>query len=136
MHRPHLLVSSLVACLALASCGSSTPTLTPSERAAAARGGMDPAAQPGGIPLIGPGKIKLLNIDFHPAATTVKVGQTVTWVNSDSVVHTVTATQGAHFDSGDLPSANKFTFTPTQPGTIHYECMIHPNMKGVLTVTR
>jgi len=35
---------------------------------------------------------------------------------------------------GPLPSSVKITFT--KPGVFHYECVIHPNMNGTITVTK
>jgi plastocyanin len=64
----------------------------------------------------------------------VKVGETVTWVNDDTVAHTATSQGGALFDSGNLPTGGTFRFTFTKAGTYHYFCTIHPWMKGVVVV--
>ena len=71
---------------------------------------------------------------FSPAAPSVKVGEAVTWVNKDTVAHTVTSEGNALFDSGNLPTGGTFRFTFTKAGTYHYFCTIHPWMKGVVVV--
>jgi plastocyanin len=80
-------------------------------------------------------QIKMQNIQFSPKATTVKVGQKVTWTNDDSTDHNVTADSGADFKSKDFGNGATFAFTPDKAGTIKYECTIHPGMVATLTVT-
>ena len=72
---------------------------------------------------------------FVPANLTVKVGRTVTWVNKDTVTHTVTSEGSTLFDSGFMPTGATFQFTFTTPGTVPYFCTIHPFMKGTIVVT-
>jgi len=80
-------------------------------------------------------QIKMQNIAFAPKATTVKVGEKVTWTNADTTDHNVTADSGADFKSKDFGGGGTFSFTPEKAGTIKYECTIHPGMTGTLTVT-
>ena len=70
---------------------------------------------------------------FNPAATTVKVGQKVTWTNEDSATHNVVADDGS-FKSGDLNQGDTFSFTPKKAGTYSYVCTFHAQMKATLTV--
>ena len=72
---------------------------------------------------------------FSPANLTVKVGKTVTWVNQDTVTHTVTSDGSSLFDSGFMPTGAAFRFTFTTPGTYPYYCTVHPYMKGTIVVT-
>jgi plastocyanin len=72
---------------------------------------------------------------FSPANLTVKVGKTVTWVNKDTVTHTVTSDGSSLFDSGFMPTGSTFRFTFTQAGTYPYYCTVHPYMKGTIVVT-
>lgn len=46
-------------------------------------------------------RVDIKNLAFNPASITVRAGDTVTWTNSDSMAHTVTADNG-EFDSGNL----------------------------------
>jgi YVTN family beta-propeller protein len=71
---------------------------------------------------------------FATPALTVKVGQTVTWTNMDTINHTVTADQGA-WDSGPIAPGKTFSFTFTQAGSFGYHCSIHPFMQGMVMVT-
>jgi plastocyanin len=88
-----------------------------------------PSSSGGGV------QIKMQNIQFSPKATTVKVGQKVTWTNDDSTDHNVTADSGADFKSKDFGNGATFEFTADKAGTIKYECTIHPGMVATLTVT-
>src|SRR2546428_255460 len=72
---------------------------------------------------------------FSPANLTVKVGKTVTWVNKDTVTHTVTSDGSSLFDSGFMPTGATFQFTFTTTGTYPYYCTVHPFMKGTIVVT-
>ena len=80
-------------------------------------------------------QIKMQNIQFAPKATTVKVGQKVTWTNDDTTDHNVTADSGADFKSKDFGNGATFEFTPDKAGTIKYVCTIHPGMTATLNVT-
>ena len=72
---------------------------------------------------------------FSPANLTVTVGKTVTWVNKDTVTHTVTSDGSNLFDSGFMPTGATFQFTFTTAGTYPYYCTVHPFMKGTIVVT-
>jgi plastocyanin len=77
-----------------------------------------------------------MNIKFVPHDITAKVGQKIMWTNDDQIAHTVTATSGATFDSGNVNGGATFEFTPTKAGTIAYVCTIHPGQSGTITVTK
>lgn len=79
--------------------------------------------------------ISMKDVLFSPENATVKVGQTVKWVNDDPIDHTATATDGAEFDSGNVKPGATYEFKPTAAGKIAYVCTIHPSQKGTLTVT-
>jgi plastocyanin len=78
--------------------------------------------------------VKIANFAFRPGTIHVKPGQTIRFVNGDSAAHTVTATKGAKFDSGNLKPGHTFTIRAGKAGTIHYVCLIHPDMKGTIKV--
>jgi len=71
---------------------------------------------------------------YSPTNYTVTVGSTVTWVNQDTVTHTVTENNGL-FDSGPLPPGTSFSYTFTQTGSYSYSCAYHPWMVGMIIVT-
>ena len=70
---------------------------------------------------------------FNPLNFTVTVGKTVTWVNKDTTVHTVTSTTGL-FDSGNLNPGQTYAHSFAQPGVYMYYCTLHSWMKGNITV--
>ena len=71
------------------------------------------------------------NFTFDPPSLTVPVGATVTWVNGDDELHTVTS--GA-FTSPALDTDESFSFRFDAPGTYVYRCAIHPQMTGTIVV--
>ena len=71
---------------------------------------------------------------FHPDAAQVKVGQTVTWRNEESVPHNVVAQSGAVFESETFGKDGTFSWTPRKTGTVKYECTLHPGMTGTVDV--
>ena len=70
---------------------------------------------------------------FGPATLTIRAGTTVTWVNHDGDLHTVTSTQGL-FASPGLDQGDTFAYRFTTPGTYPYFCALHPHMKGTILV--
>ncbi|MCL4416394.1 MAG: cupredoxin family copper-binding protein, partial [Actinobacteria bacterium] len=72
---------------------------------------------------------------FVPDTLNAKVGDTVTWINKDSYDHTATSSTG-EFDSGNMPSGGKYSFTFSKEGTFEYICSIHTFMKGKIVVTK
>lgn len=77
--------------------------------------------------------ISISGFAFFPADLTVHVGDTVTWTNADSAVHTVTSDDGA-FASEDLNKDGTFSFTFSKEGIYSYFCANHASMKGTITV--
>lgn len=80
---------------------------------------------------------------YSPNPITINVGDTVTWTNDDSELHTVTsgtnATSDGKFDSSPdydplmLPGAT-FSHTFTEAGEYPYYCALHPDMAGTVIV--
>ena len=132
MKRPFSLLLSILALAVLplvAACGSEDDS---APAAAAAPAKSQPAAQP---PAAGDTvAVDMAGSQFAPADVTVKVGQTIRWTNSDSIAHTVTATENATFDSGTVEAGGEFTYTTKKAGHISYVCSFHPGMTGTITV--
>jgi len=84
----------------------------------------------------GTGPVASVSMDhntFIPSEITVAPGTTVTWVNNETMPHTVVnPNQGLR--SKFLVKDAKFSFTFTTPGDYDYLCSIHPNMKGKVIV--
>ena len=125
------LVGALVGAMGLAACGSGNDTAPAPASAATAT--PPPAAAPAKSSARGT-EAKIADFAFSPANIEVQVGDKITWTNDDADAHTVTATSGADFDSGTLAQGASFTFKAEEAGTIAYFCVIHPSMKGTITV--
>jgi plastocyanin len=75
-------------------------------------------------------------LNYRPSSFAVVIGvnNTVTFVNQDSVTHTVTANDGS-FDSKDIPAGQSWTHTFQNAGVFSFHCTYHPSfMKGTITV--
>ena len=87
---------------------------------------------------------------YRPDAVTIKVGQTIKWINQGETVHTVTADpsqapdpswasipKGAElFDSGYMNAGDSWSYTFKVPGVYRYFCLTHEEegMKGEIDV--
>jgi plastocyanin len=80
--------------------------------------------------------IDMKDIKFAPQDATVKVGQTVKWVNEDTVEHDVDAKSGADFKSELFGKGKSFEWKADKAGTVSYVCTVHPGMVGTLNVTQ
>lgn len=73
----------------------------------------------------------LSNNEFSPENVTVQVGDTVTWVNRDTVVHDSVARDPAvTWNTGFLEPNAQAAVTFDSVGTYFYHCRIHPGMTG------
>ncbi len=80
-----------------------------------------------------PHTISISNFKFVPEILSVKLGQTVRWINKDDSPHKVMANDGS-FKSPLLDTNDHFEFTPTKTGTFGYFCSLHPHMTGSIKV--
>jgi plastocyanin len=78
--------------------------------------------------------VSIKNMAFNPASLSVTAGATVTWTNSDTTIHTVTADDGS-FNSGNIAIGATYSRVFNTAGTFSYHCMIHPEMTGKVMVT-
>jgi plastocyanin len=71
---------------------------------------------------------------FAPKSTTVSVGDTITWTNSDAADHTATA-DDASWDAGTISAGGGTgSVTFATAGTFPYHCAIHSSMTGTVIV--
>ncbi len=88
---------------------------------------------------IAPGPSSLTDVLFHPNPVRVNIGDTVEWVNRDSIPHTVTSSQNIpadeQFDSGVLPPNSTFEHIFREAGEYPYSCILHPNHGGIVLVS-
>jgi plastocyanin len=138
------LPAALLCSLALAAAGTLAACGSSDDNASSDKSTSTPAAQPSAAaaePTAGATKsgvvdVTMKNIKFVPETITVKVGQKIHWVNTDTPPHTVTARSGAKFDSGNMNPGATFDYTPTKAGTIQYFCEIHQGQVGTINVTK
>jgi plastocyanin len=84
----------------------------------------------------GAGSVAAVSMDhntFIPIEITVVPGTTVTWVNKETMPHTVVDTNKG-FRSKTLAKDASFSSTFATAGEYDYLCSIHPNMKGKVIV--
>jgi plastocyanin len=85
-------------------------------------------------PLPDTGSVSIIDRSFRPASFSIATGGTIEWSNDDGEAHTVTATDSA-FDSGILNGGATFSEVFPAPGSFPYFCLIHPEMRGTITVS-
>jgi plastocyanin len=69
---------------------------------------------------------------FAPARATLHVGQKITWMNVDTVDHSVTA-DNRDFDKV-LSQGESFSWKPVKPGRYPYGDIFNPDLRGVIIV--
>ena len=81
------------------------------------------------------GNVTIRLFQFQPERIEVKPGTTVSWVNEDEILHTVTAeTKENGFAASLEGKGRSFSFTFSQPGTYSYFCERHEHMRGEVLV--
>jgi plastocyanin len=68
---------------------------------------------------------------FAPDSIRIARGVTVTWVNDDEIVHTVTSPVFDHRLDG---AGARFSYTFRSSGTYRYVCSRHQGMAGAVTI--
>jgi plastocyanin len=97
-------------------------------------------AQGGGVSII-PNASTMGDKAYSPNPAEVKAGESVTWTNDDSQIHTATSgavgaeDSGMVFDSGILSPKATFDFKFDQAGEFDYYCTLHPQMVGKVDVS-
>jgi plastocyanin len=73
---------------------------------------------------------------FAPVVIEVKAGTSVTWTNHDDFAHNVTLMTGPDKTAKSVAIGETATIPFNQPGTVYYECTLHPQqMHGKVIVT-
>lgn len=79
-----------------------------------------------------PVTVHMHGLAFDPATEKVPVGQTVVFVNDDSVAHNVTGSDLG--TSGDIGPGKSWKYTFNKAGDYHYACTYHQGMTGEIIV--
>ena len=136
---------AVIAMLALAACSPSASASSPAESAAASlaeppaeSAAASAAASPSEAAVGGDTTVTISGRSFG-GDITIAAGSTVTWVNNDSVGHTVTNGENgspatdALFDE-PVADGGTFEFTLDSPGVYLVTCRIHSSMNMTITV--
>jgi plastocyanin len=121
---------AVVVALIASGCGSSNSTTSPT-------GPCTPT--PTNPECVNPPNLLTVTIKngvYSPNPVSVKVGQSVNWLNSDSIAHT--ATDSGVFDTGSIAptSAADVPVPFNTPGTYNYHCTLHANESATIVVTQ
>src|SRR5512137_2734229 len=114
------LATFLMTTILLAACAPQAATPTASAPSAPSASGTET-------------KVNISGFAFDPGTITIKVGDTVTWTNKDSVGHTVVADDGS-WTSTKLGNGATYSHTFDTAGTFTYICSVHPTMTGTVVV--
>jgi len=122
--------------LAAAACGSNNSNSSAAPSSTGTTGGTTTTTTTGAtttvnIPI---GAAGLTTTAYAPNPVTIKVGDSVNWINNDSIAHTSTANNGTTFNSGTISPGGSFKTTFTTAGSFPYHCAFHPGMVGTVTV--
>ena len=136
---------AVIAMLALAACSPSASASSPAESAAASlaeapaeSAAASVATSPSEAAVGGDTTVTISGNSFG-GDITIAAGSTVTWVNNDSVGHTVTngengvAAADAAFDDA-LADGGTFEFVFDTPGVYQVTCRIHSTMNLTISV--
>lgn len=78
------------------------------------------------------GAVVMANMSYGKLPAGLKVGDVVTWINRDTVIHSVTA-RDRSFDL-KIPPGKSAKLTLQKAGAIPFFCTYHTAMRGTLTV--
>jgi plastocyanin len=131
-------VATLATAVALAACsgGTSAPTTAGNPPTTEA-----PAATTGGTAVCadstGTTTVDATVGGFQWGPVTAKVGDVITWTNSDSAAHKVGLDDGSCTMSSNIAGGGgKASLVFSVAGTYPFHCTIHSSMKGTITITQ
>lgn len=77
--------------------------------------------------------VNIQGFKFLPEKISINKGDSVTWINQDSALHSTTQDSGLW--NSNLERGQSFNFVFNQAGTYTYYCTFHPSMRGTVTVS-
>ena len=108
-----LLAAAAVA--VLAACAAKKPEFVPSDE------GVEAAVT-----------VMAIDNKYEPAQVEIKPGQAVRWVFAGAMEHDVVAADGSFVS--ELQTSGEYVHVFDEAGEFPYDCSIHPEMTGVVTV--
>jgi plastocyanin len=78
-------------------------------------------------------QVSIVDFAFQPNTLTIDFGDSVTWTNNGTAIHTTTSNAGV-WNSGDMAHLATYSFRFDTSGTFAYHCIHHPSMTGTITV--
>lgn len=131
--RPVHRLASLSAALILAACsgGSGSPTTAPSAGGPGATTAAAPCADSTGTTVV---QATVSNNTWSQPVN-AKVGDVITWSNSDGVPHKVALDDGSCQMSANIAGGGSKSLVFTVAGTYPFHCSVHPSMKGTITIS-
>lgn len=78
--------------------------------------------------------VNITNFSFNPSTLNIKTGTKVTWINNDTVAHTITSDSSNLLHSPLLSPGQSFSFTFNTPGSENYHCSVHPMMTASINI--
>ena len=142
MTRRPIVALAAGAILLLAACSSggtsAAPTTAASEAAPSVAESPPPAASVASVcaesATGGEVSVEIKGFAFIPADIQAKVGQNVSFTNSDSAPHTATL-DDASCTTPNIAAGASEGLTFNAAGTYPFHCNVHPDMKGTITVS-
>lgn len=80
--------------------------------------------------------VRIEGMKFTPNVISVRPGDTVEFLNTDLVPHTVTERSAGAFDSGMINPKATWKLAAGEEGTLLYRCIYHPDMTGTIVVEK
>lgn len=80
--------------------------------------------------------ILIQNYTLVPSELKIRQNSTVTWMNKDNSIHTITSDSGgkAELNSKYLSYGHSYSHQFTQKGVFNYHCSVHPKEKGKIVI--
>lgn len=120
--------------------GESTTQPEPSQTPASSESASPSTATEGAMMNQDKNLIKITSSGFSPKSITIKMGESVTWENTDTENHTVnsdnhpTHTLFTFLNLGVIKPTEKKSATPAKAGTFTYHDHLNPSLTGSITV--
>jgi plastocyanin len=119
------------AALLLAACSGYGGTATTAPGATTAGGGTAPCTDSTGATTVA---ATVANNTWSQPVN-AKVGDVITWANSDGVPHKVALDDGSCAMAANIPGGGSKSLVFSKAGTYPFHCSVHPTMKGTITIS-